>query len=204
MNDLLDQLDEFFSKKKKQEQQIIFFVPFIIFAFLSFYFLYPITNDYLNKIESHRDELANKLNNLQSDIKFLKRDNMSYTVKISNINTILQKYKNQKLETDSLVAKLGFLQFDINKWAKFYNEIPMLAKKYNLKLVSLENNFLLEDHHKLVSKRIILKIKAKGSFINFLKCLNEFELKKEFIKINNLNIKRDTIDIIIYVYGVEL
>jgi len=204
MKELLEKLDEFFAKQKKQEQQIIFFVPFLVFAFLSFYFIYPITSTYLEDIEYNTNDLNQRLTKLKNDINFLKTDNLKYTSQIANIENTLKHYQKQKLQTDGLVAKLGFLQFNIDKWAKFYDEIPKLAKKYNIKLLALENNFMLANTHQLVSKKIVLKIRANGDFINFIKCLNEFERKKEFIKINFLDIKKNSLEIVIYVYGVEL
>lgn len=204
MSNILDQLDEFFEKQKKQEQQILFFVPLLVFGFLSFYFLYPITSSYLEDIEYNKDNLESKLSKVKSNISFLKMDNMRYTSNIVNINNTLKHYKNQKIQTDELVAKLGFLRFNIDKWAKFYDEIPKLAKRYNIKLLSLENTFMLQNTHQLVSRKIVLKIKASGNFIDFIKCLNQFETKKEFIKINYLDMKKDSLDIVIYVYGVEL
>ena len=203
MNDILDKLDQFFATQKKQEQQILFFVPLLVFGFLSFYFIYPITSTYLEELEYNKNRLEQKLTKVKNNINFLKLDNLRYRSSITNIENTLKHYKTQKIETDALVKKLGFLQFDINKWSNFYNEIPKLAKQFNIKLLSLENSFT-EDSHKLVSKKIVLKIKATGDFINFIKCLNEFERKKEFIKINYLDITKDTLNIVIYVYGVEL
>jgi len=204
MKHILDNLDQFFETQKEQEQKLLFFLPVLLFGFLSYYFIYSITDENLiNAINSNKS-LNQKISKIKSDNIKLRRKNAKLNKTLKVANKTLKELNTQKVELDTLLKKLQFLKFDLIKWADFYNTIPNLVKKHNLIIVQLDNLMLDKNKDKLVQKKMEITISTIGDFINFIKFINEFESKKELIKVKALNIKSNKMFITLDIYGAEL
>ena len=204
MKHILDNLDQFFETQKEQEQKLLFFLPVLLFGFLSYYFIYSITDENLiNAINSNKS-LNQKISKIKLDNIKLRRGNAKLNKTLKVANKTLKELNTQKVELDTLLKKLQFLKFDLIKWAGFYNTIPNLVKKHNLIIVQLDNLMLDKNKDKLVQKKMEITISTIGDFINFIKFINEFESKKELIKVKALNIKSNKMFITLDIYGAEL
>jgi len=205
MNSILNQLDSFFRSQKESEQKLFFLLPILLFGFLSYYFFYPVTDHDLNKAMKKNKSLHSKISKIKSKNLRLKNENIRLERSIVKINKEIKILQNNKKEIDSLLSKLLFLRFDLNKWANFYNEIPMMAKKSNLVIVSLENDMILDfNPSKLVEKKMEVKINLIGNFVDFIRFINKFETKKELVKVKSINTNGSKMSIVIDIYGAKL
>jgi len=204
MKHILDSLDQFFETQKENEQKLLFFLPVLLFGFLSYYFIYPITDDNLNKAINSNQSLNKKISNIKLNNIKLRRENAKLNKILKVANKTLKELNAQKVELDTLLKKLQFLKFDLIKWAGFYNSIPNLVKKHNLIIVQLDNLMLDKNEDKLVQKKMEITISTIGNFIDFIKFINEFESKKELIKVKALNIKSNKMFITLDIYGAKL
>ena len=204
MNKLLDQLDEFLESQKDSEQKVFFFLPVLLFGFLSYYFLYPVTDENLKNSVQESNSLKTKILATKNDNIRLKNSNLRLSAIIKKEDKALViLHKNQK-EVDELVKELMFLKFDLNKWADFYNKIPNMAQKAHLIIQSLQNDMLLESNKALINKKMSLKINLTGNFVDFIKFMNKFESKKELVKIKSIEINGLNMILEIDIYGAEL
>jgi len=203
---ILDSLDKFFEEQKEQEQKLFMFLPVLLFGFLIYYFIYPITDENLNKAINSNQSLNKKISNIKSNNITLRKQNAKFSKILKVANKTLKELNTQKVELDTLLKKLQFLKFDLVKWADFYNTIPNLVKKHHLIVLRLDNLILDNNEHtdKLFQKKMEISIHTIGGFVNFIKFMNEFESKKELIKVRSLNIKSDEMFITLDIYGAKL
>ena len=204
MNKLLDKLDEFLETQKESEQKLFFFLPVFLFGFLSYYFLYPITNQNLENSINENKSLQSKISKLKTTNNDLKNQNLKLSTILKKADKILIDLRKDKNEMDSLINQLDFLKFDLNKWAEFYNNIPNLAQKYNLLIKNLENEMNIENSENLINKKMTLTIDVYGNFINLIKFMNEFESKKELVKIKSIKIDNRHMIVLIEIYGAKV
>jgi len=203
---ILDSLDKFFEEQKEQEQKLFMFLPVLLFGFLSYYFIYPITNENLNKATNSNQSLNKEISDIKSNNIRLRKQNAEFSKILKVANKTLKELNAQKVELDTLLKKLQFLKFDLVKWADFYNTIPNLVKKHKLIVLRLDNLILdnNENKDKLFQKKMEISIHTIGGFVKFIKFMNEFESKKELIKVKSLNIKSGEMFITLDIYGAKL
>ena len=204
MGAILNQLDEFFNSRKESEQTLIFFLPLLLFGFISYYFIYPITDNSLQNAENTHKSLLSRIENTKKENFRLKTDNLKMLKILKFANVKLKELNNQKVEIEDLIKKLEFLKFNLEKWGKIYNEIPTIAKKDNLVILNLSNTLNLSKSNKLIQENMEISITVKGDFVNFIKFIHYFESKKELIKIKSILIQKHQMKLTISIYGAQL
>jgi len=204
MKKILDSLDEFLSSRKEQEQQLLFFLPVLLFGFLSYSFLYSITNKNLNNSIRKENNLTTEIEQIKKTNISLKSNNVHLKKILKSADVKLKELNKEKEDLNILVNQLGFLKFDLPKWAGFYNNIPKLAQKHHLYILSLDNEMFEENNKELVQKKMSIQIEVIGNFIDFMKFVNEFESKKQLIKIESIEITSDKMVVDIDIYGAKL
>jgi Tfp pilus assembly protein PilO len=208
---ILDQLDAFFAKQKEEEQKVFFILPLIVIGFIVYYFILPITTEILDESLRKNQELHSKINKKEMGINNFKNS----IVRINNQRRIL-KIKIKKLSKvevimQNLLKKVQFLIFDLNRWAEIYNTIPTYVKNSNLLLLKLDNTLFLDDknsnqnnNNQLVKLKMQIKIDVVGNFKNVVKFMNNFESRKDFVKIEFLKTDGMMNYLVINIYGAEL
>jgi len=204
MNIILDQLDNFLASQKESEQKLFFFLPILLFGFLSYYFLYPITDESLTNSINKNRSLKTNIQNVQNTNNKLKTNIIKIQKVIKKEDKKIAVLKKNKEELDKLLKQLMFLKFDLNKWSNFYNNIPNIAKQNHLVIESLQNDLTLDNKIKLINKKMTLTINVTGNFVDFIKFMNRFESKKEVVKIRSINMTGNNLIVVIDIYGAEL
>jgi len=204
MNDILDKLDSFLEKSKESEQKLFFLLPILIFGFLSYYFLYPINNTKLTEAINKNQNLNQKIEQITNKNNRLNTNNLRIKKILKLADRKLAQLNKQKIEIETLTKKLVIFRFDLQKWADFYNNIPSLAKKYKLFIISLDNIMLNPKEDNLVQKKMEIKIDVYGDFVNFVKFINAFESQKELVEVKFIDIKENKMSVVFDIYGAKL
>jgi len=240
MNKLLDSIDEFLNSQKENEAKVFFILPVLLFGFLSYYFIYPITDENLINANDKFSQLEQKINKTEKSNNSLNTENMKIKTILKKADKELVGLRAKKDQFSGLVKQLNFLKFDLEKWVTFYNSIPSLAYKNKVLVVSLDNKMDLNDQPKkevkkvtkplhkkkkrrkkskksvkeknsnkikssdLVKKKMDITIIVWGDFVNFIKFMNAFENRKEFIKIKSISVLSHQMVLTIEIYGAKL
>ena len=204
MNDILDKLDSFLEKSKESEQKLFFLLPILIFGFLSYYFLYPINDTKLTEAINKNKNLNQKIEQITNKNNRLNTNNLRIKKILKLADRKLAQLNKQKIEIETLTKKLVIFRFDLQKWADFYNNIPSLAKKYKLFIISLDNIMLNPKEDNLVQKKMEIKIDVYGDFVNFVKFINAFESQKELVEVKFIDIKENKMSVVFDIYGAKL
>ena len=201
---ILDQIDQFLDNQKENEAKLFFVLPILLFGFLSWYFIYPITDKGLNQSINKNNQLHNDINTYTNQIYNFKLGNANLNRKIYNIKNHIKQLNKEQMKYNELVKKLKFLRFDLVSWAKFYKNIPFLAKNHHIIIYQLDNNMNIKKTDKLVQKKMTITLQVTGSFINFVKFMMEFEKLKEFVKIVSIDMSANNMKLTIEIYGAQL
>jgi len=101
MNQILDQIDEFLDSQKEQAK-LLFFMPVLLFGFLSYYSLYPITDEM-------RETSLNTYKNLTNDLQKTKSKNQSLINSNLRITNSIKKQKKELALLEKDKKELDFL-----------------------------------------------------------------------------------------------
>jgi len=197
---ILDQIDEFLDNQKESEAKLFFFLPILLFGFLSWYILYPITDSNLKNSLNENNQLHANINNFNNQVNSYMSGNLRLKREISNVKQELQRLKNNKVNYDKLINKLKFSKFNLVEWAEFYNNIPILAKKHHIYIYQLDNVMYYINN----TNKMTITISANGNFINFVKFMMEFEKLKAFIRITTIDMTANNLKLTIDIYGTKL
>ena len=113
MSKILDSIDQFLDSQKESEAKVFFFLPVLLFGFLSYYFIYPVTDGNLTNTIQEKKRLSD-------DIQKTKQSNNSLKISISTTNSqiktgnkVIESLTYSKEELEQLVKQLTFLRFDL-------------------------------------------------------------------------------------------
>lgn len=205
LSKILDDLDEFFNSKKDNEKYLYFFLPVLLFGFLTYQFIFPVTDKMLKQEVATKGTLKTEIDGVNNALNKLKIANSTLPHKIKNNTNTYKELLNKQEKVDFLVKQLDFLKFDIRKWGSFYNQLPKFAKENNLTIDKLDNEVFLDNkNNKLISKKMDITITLNGKYINMLKFLENFENRKELIRINEVKSDFNKTTIKVDVFGANL
>ena len=204
---ILDQLDTFFATQKETEQKLTFLLPLIIIIFIVYYFIFPITDSMFNTSLNKNKQLNNSINSKKESIVRIRNS----LIKIKKNERELKIKIKELIKTETimhtLINKVKFLIFNLDRWAEIYNTIPKYVKNSNLLLLKLDNNLFLTDkknNDKLVNLKMQITLEVAGSFPNVVKFINTFEARKDLVRIVSLKTDGMITSVTINIYGAQL
>jgi hypothetical protein len=205
---ILDQLDTFFESQKETEQKVFFILPLIIIGFIVYYFIFPVTSDMLNNSINKNRKLNNDINTKKVSIMNVKNSIIKIKAKRRIVKLKIKKLKKIEIVMNNLLNQVKFLIFNLNRWADIYNTIPNYLKNSNLVLLKLDNVLSLDDkktnNNDIVNLKMQITLDVIGNFKNVVKLMNNFESRKDFVKIKSLKTDGLITHLVINIYGAEL
>lgn len=182
---ILTQLDDFFSAKNQNEKYIIMALPLIVFGFLSYQLISPMTEEIVASKYSEMQALENKLTEDKSYMERETRNNdPEFFIKAlqNEINLIKQDQlavQNTRLYIDDKIKnEASFIVYNQQNWATFLNSISQRAAETGFKITYLNN--ALEDHNSTkLSKVLTIDVNGSGSFpkiMNFIDSIERHQL----------------------------
>jgi hypothetical protein len=205
MSKILDNIDDFLNQQKESEAKVFFFLPVLIFGFLSYYFLYPITDQNLTNAKNQNQNLISKINTTKMTINSFRINNKKLIKDIKGIEKEIVVLKQEKEKFESLIKDLGFLKFNLVEWSNFYHKIPDLASANRLTIMKLDNIMdLTGDSEQLVQKKMTITVVLAGDFIRLVKFIYAFEKKKELIKVRKIDLSIGSMTVTFDIYGAKL
>ncbi|WP_281950835.1 type 4a pilus biogenesis protein PilO [Nitrosophilus kaiyonis] len=189
---LMEKIDNYLSTKKPSEQKIIYFSIFLILFVLSYQYLFPYTEKIVKRSENQKREIQRKINedknyiasitvngdkefiikSLQKDIKKLKKE-------FTNI-----KHNNEYL--DFQIHTLSNLLYNEKNWAKFLDSIAAKAKKHNININFISNEFV--KNSKNFGHVLEIEIGCDGEFKNLIGFINSIEQSELVVDIYGMDL----------------
>ena len=191
LNRFYDEIDRLFEGKKASEKLIIYSMPLIVFSFLSYQFLYPLSKAKVAATKTHRDALKKELKNTTALLS-----SKDETIKAIEQNEANNKALSAKLKTkidENSVIKQKFLSvsfanMDEKNSLDFVNYLTTMAAKNGVKISGLRAKIVAKERG-VFKKELIADINYSGSYSGALSYINDMESSKMFSKIDSCSIK---------------
>ena len=191
---LFDKIDNFFQCKKGSEISLIFLMLFLFIGFLSYSYIFPVTDKMLKQTMRNSKEMEKKLQDEQSYLASVSRDgDETFFIKkvkndIDTAKVLLEKTTFTNAYVDGKLKELSYLLFNDENWARFLNSITQLAQKHAVNIKIIENK-INEPSIQKIEQILTLKVDFSGSFANTMKFINAIEESDLVVDIYELNFK---------------
>lgn len=191
---LFDKIDNFFQGKKGSEVSLIFLMLFLFIGFLSYSYIFPVTDKMLKQTMRNSKEMEKKLQDEKSYLASVSRDgDETFFIKkvkndIDNAKVLLEKTTYTNAYVDGKLKELSYLLFNDENWARFLNSITQLAQKHAVNIKIIENK-INEPSIQKIEQILSLKVDFSGSFANSMKFINAIEESELVVDIYELNFK---------------
>jgi Tfp pilus assembly protein PilO len=213
MNSFLHSLDEFFKDKSENEKWMIILMIVVVIGYMAYSLFLPYAQEKLNSSTQHRNSLQKSIRTHKQYIQSITvggdRDYYikKYDKDIINLEkNILNTNENINFISAKL-EELSPLLFNKKSWSIFLNSITKQAKKQNVKIEYINNNYI--DNNGSFGHILEIAVGCKGEYKNIAKFMNRLEKNVLVTDIYGSNIYMDknksiTIaDINISVWGIN-
>lgn len=190
-NKIFDKTDNYLNDKKSTEVSILFFLAFIVIGFLSYIYIYPITDKRLQQTSRITKDLDRKLFDEISYIRSISKnlDEASYIKKVKQdieaSKLLFEKTTFTNAYVDSKLKELSYLLFNNENWAKFLNSITRMAQEYTIDVKTIENK-INEPSIQKIEQILNLKVDFSGPFASTIKFINALEESELVVDIYEL------------------
>lgn len=177
---VFDKIDSFFQGKKSSEISLIFLIVFVFVGFISYSYVFPISDKMLKQTVRLSKDMEKKLLDEKSYLNSVSRDgDENFFIKkvkqdIENAKVLLEKTTFANAYVDSKLKELSYLLFNDENWANFLHSITQLAQQNNVHIKVIENK-INEPTIQKIEQILTLKVDFSGSFANTMKFINAIE-----------------------------
>jgi hypothetical protein len=137
-------LDKILSSKNPREKAMIFFMPFVIFGFISYQYIYPYTKVEHKKITTNLKIMKQKVSTYKELLAVQGLSKQDYLKKQQKGNKELkQKIKQTKdliKYIDFKLSNISFLNKNQDNWSDFLDTVVKKAKKNSFNIDYFINN----------------------------------------------------------------
>lgn len=185
--------DNFLAQRKKQEIYILYFVPLLIFGYLSFTFFVPGAMAYLQKSEKELRNAEAQIQIYRSKLKSV-RDGI-LILKVLETRNNEMKRDIEKINQDNYVTE-GKIDIELKEikhnsitWSQYLFDITKKATKRAVKLDYFKNKINPKLEYGVFSKIIDIDINATGLYTGVMDFIDTLERDQRLVEITDLNMK---------------
>ena len=194
-----DRIDHFFTNKKKSETLLIFLLVFVFVGFISYSYVFPMTDSKLKQTTRISEDIKKKLFDEKNYLASVSKDgDENYKINnekqsIENLKILLEKTHLANSYVDEKLKQLSYLLFNNKDWANFLNTITQLAQKYAIHIKVIDNK-VNEPNVQKIEQILNLKVEFNGDFYSTMKFVNaieESELVVDIYEFNSTAVKKN-------------
>lgn len=210
-NKVFEKIDIALKDRKSSELSMIYFSIFIIIATIVYLYIFPVGKRELKQTSREMNAMRTKISKEKKYInsKTVAGDKFFY---IKKAKQNIKYTKDKLLKTiyingyiDAKLKKLSYLLYNDVNWANFIDNIAKSAKKFDVNINSIKNQFN-KLRFKKVEQALDIEVDASGDFNNLIKFINSIEESRLVVDIHSLVMdvkKRVHVDFKIAVWGIR-
>lgn len=189
---LMEKIDNYLSSKKPSEQKIIYFSIFLILFVLSYQYLFPYTEKIVKRSENQKKDIQAKINEDKNFIASITvNGDKEYIIKAlqNDIKNLKRKFTNLKHNNEYLdfqIHTLSNLLYNEKNWAKFLDSIATKAKKHNIDINFISNEFVKNSEN--FGHVLEIEIGCNGEFKNIIGFINSIEQSELVVDIYGMDL----------------
>ena len=192
--DILSKLDNYFDTKKQSEVSIIFFGSALVIVYIVYMLCFdPSQNFYDEKLDAHTrvsSELSKTRDYLTSVSSPEGDRNFKINEETKNLEVLKNRYANVLKFNgyfDAKLKELSFLLFNDQNWANFLDNIVLLAKQNNIKILELKSD-IKEPNLQKIEQILNIDLTFLGGFKDMLSYINSLEESKLVVDLHKMDV----------------
>lgn len=175
----LNALDEYFEEKSENEKWMMIGMLAVVIGYISYTFFYPFAEEKYKTAE-HKSKTLKK--SIQGHKQYLQSISVNgdiefYVNKYANDIKKLEKNINKANDNISFISvnleELSPLLFNKESWSKFLNSITKQAKKQEVNINYIENNYVNNDGS--FGHVLQISVGCSGQYKQIVKFVNQLE-----------------------------
>ena len=177
--DLLNSLDEFFEPKSDNEKWMAIGMVFVVIGYMAYSLFLPYAEERYNASDREKKRLQKSIITHKEYLKSItiNGDREFYIKKYDRDITVLKKkivLANKEISfIASNLEELSDLMFNKENWSKFINSLTQQAKKQNVNIDYIENQYV--DNNGSFGHVLQIAVGCDGSYKNITKFINQLE-----------------------------
>lgn len=187
VEDYLQKVDSFFKAKTQKDVYMIYLMVIAGFSALA----YPFYDLSLNEFDTAKERVKQVTTKITADKRYLKAnpqakiEKLKRDIKVLEAKLIVTKDNNQYIK--SKIETISSLIYDEVAWGKYVNSISINAKKYNMKLTNLTNEYVVKNDESF-GHMLNITLDVNGNYTNTLKFINSLEKSELVVDIHDLTV----------------
>jgi len=177
--DTLNKLDEFFEPKSDNEKWMTIGMIFVVIGYMAYSLFLPYAEDRYNASDREKKKLQKSIITEKEYLKSItiNGDREFYVKKYDRDIKVLKKKISTANDDISFISssmeELSGLMFNKENWSKFLNSIAQQAKKQNVNINYIENQYV--DNNGSFGHVLQIAVGCDGSYKNIAKFVNQLE-----------------------------
>jgi len=177
--DTLNKLDEFFEPKSDNEKWMSIGMIFVVIGYMAYSLFLPYAEDRYNASDREKKKLQKSIITHKEYLKSItiNGDREFYIKKYDRDIKVLKKKITTANDDISFISssleELSDLMFNKENWSKFLNSIAQQAKKQNVNINYIENQYV--DNNGSFGHVLQIAVGCDGSYKNIAKFVNQLE-----------------------------
>lgn len=175
----LEDLDGYFEQKSTAEKWTMIALFAGVVAFLAYDYFYDDAKKFHDRSIQHGKELTKKINEEEVYLRSISKNGdrefkvKQYDIKIESQKQLITMEKKKIVVIDDNLAKLSDLLFNRKNWSLFLDSITEGASVNSIKIDSLSNKYV-DDNHSF-GHVLEINIKCEGDFGDMANFINDLE-----------------------------
>jgi hypothetical protein len=180
IDDLLDNIDNYFEGKKESEKTLMIFASAAIVGYLAYLMFLPFCEDRYNATETEKSALQKTIDEQKNYMRSitLNGDKDAIVKKITNDISMKKQEVAQMVEKmkliDSNMIKLSDMIFNPKSWSLFLNSISTRASAHKVSILKIDNKYV-DNNSSDFGHVLKIKVKCEGAYANLMLFMNELE-----------------------------
>lgn len=214
IDDLLDNIDNYFAGKKESEKSLMIFGVAAIVGYLAYLLFLPFCEDRYNATETEKSALLKTIDEQRSYMQSITINGDKDGIVKKITNDIIKKKQEvaqmaEKMNLiDASMVKLSDMIFNPKSWSLFLNSISTRAESHKVTVLKIDNKYV--DINSTDFGHVLkIKVKCEGAYSNLMQFINELEQNRLVTDLYNSKLTTGTkkgqivADLNISVWGVN-
>jgi len=187
---LHDAIDKLFEGRKKSETLIIYSLPFLLLGYLSYQFLFPLSERFISAKKEQRDELNRKIEETKGYLAT--KEQVAATINAhKSVNAALQtklgEMAKENVGIKNRLSEMGFIKMDDKNLLEFSHFVTTKASENGVRINSLTAK-LEKGEFGVFKNQYTSNIALSANFGSTLSFINSLENSLMFLRIEELNV----------------
>jgi len=188
IEDYLHQIDTYFKEKSQKDTYVTYaMVVIVIIAFAYFLFW----DSSFNQFQKTRQQVISLNKNIHGYESYLQKNpELKITrliQEIKKINKQIEKNRETNAYIKTKIETISSLIYDERAWGEYLHSISTNAKKNNIKIIDLTNEYATNKNS--FGHILNITVESTGNYKNTLKFINSLEQRDLVVDIHDLSLE---------------